>query len=199
MRLHLFLATSLLFIACEGTSIPTPKPEIKKEVPAEKKEPKEGPSLPDRIFGLPVPANAFSHFKIGADEAVLVKAKPETLKYFYQKHLVDYEIIEQDKTIFIVGLRSFMSSAKIYPYTNHKKSPLIIKFSPPEREISAEERENLISRKKGTEVKLRTKDGKLVAPGARWGEPYTPPFGTPLHKERYRLNWGRPFGQWKAQ
>lgn len=198
----LLISSLLLFSGCKTKTEETTKPA--KKVLEKKPEPvladeNTGPEIPDRIFGLPVPPNAFSHFTIGEKEAVLVKTKLETVKYFYQKNLVDYEIVEQDRKIFIIGLRSFMASATIYFYTNRKQSPLIIKFSPPKTDFEKEEIQEKYSRKKGAEVKLRTKTGELVAPGARWKEPYTPPVGTPLHKERYRLNWGKPFGEWKAQ
>lgn len=51
-------------------------------------------------------------------------------------------------------------------------------------------------REPGTPVEVRTEDGELLAPGARWGEPYTPPPDSPLHKERFRSNFGLPFGEW---
>jgi hypothetical protein len=54
------------------------------------------------------------------------------------------------------------------------------------------------SRRQGEPVRIRTPDGELLAPGAKWGEPYTPPEGTPLHKDRYRSNFGRDFGDWRA-
>lgn len=50
----------------------------------------------------------------------------------------------------------------------------------------------------GEPVELRTPDGELLAPGARWGQPYTPPEGSPLHSSRNRHNFGRPFGDWKS-
>ncbi|MFB6264300.1 MAG: hypothetical protein ABEL76_11855 [Bradymonadaceae bacterium] len=50
---------------------------------------------------------------------------------------------------------------------------------------------------KGEPVRLKTPDGELLAPGAKWGEPYTPPEGSPLHKPMYRSNFGEPFGEWK--
>jgi hypothetical protein len=54
------------------------------------------------------------------------------------------------------------------------------------------------SRRQGEPVRIRTPDGELLAPGAKWGEPYTPPEGAPLHKDRYRSNFGRDFGDWRA-
>lgn len=50
----------------------------------------------------------------------------------------------------------------------------------------------------GEPVELKTADGEPLAPGAVWGEPYTPPEGTLLHQERFRHNFGRPFGDWRA-
>ena len=197
----LILITNLFVLGCTSEVEDIAKPATTLETKSELEivEEESGPQVPKRIFGLPVPDGAFSHFTIGDDEAVLVKAKLETIKYFYQKNLVDYEIVEQDQRIFIIGLRSFMASAKIYSYTNRIQSPLIIKFSPAKTKFEIEEIRQKHSRKKGSEVKLRTKTGELIAPGARWKEPYTPPVGSPLHKERYRSNWGKPFGDWNAQ
>ena len=61
------------------------------------------------------------------------------------------------------------------------------------------ERPDWLDAVKGEPVELRTADGELVAPGARWGEPYTPPEGSPLDQERMRPNFGRPFGDWRAR
>lgn len=49
----------------------------------------------------------------------------------------------------------------------------------------------------GQPVEITTREGEKLAPGARWGEPYTPPEGSPLHQERFRHNFGRPFGDWR--
>lgn len=51
----------------------------------------------------------------------------------------------------------------------------------------------------GQPVELRTRDGEKLAPGAYWGEPYTPPEGSPLHQERLRHNFGEPFGDWRPR
>ena len=47
---------------------------------------------------------------------------------------------------------------------------------------------------KGSPVNLRTPSGELLAPGAKWYEPYYPPPGSPLYEDK--SNWGRPFGTW---
>ncbi len=199
MRFYFFLIALLVFTGCNSKKDQVRTPKVLEKKTEALSEKKLKPKIPERIFGLPVPPNAFSHFTLGDDEAVLIKTKLATLKYFYQKNLVDFEVVEQDGNIFIVGLRSYMASAKISPYTNAGNAPLIIKFSAAKTKFEKEEILAKDPRTKGTEVKLRTKTGELIAPGARWGEPYTPPFGTPLHKERYRLMWGKPFGEWKAQ
>ncbi|WP_158542298.1 hypothetical protein [Lujinxingia litoralis] len=59
------------------------------------------------------------------------------------------------------------------------------------------ERAEWLSALRGKPVELRTADGQLLAPGAIWGEPYTPPPGTPLYGEQNRENFGRPFGDWR--
>lgn len=59
------------------------------------------------------------------------------------------------------------------------------------------ERPDWLNDIKGEPVEIRTKDGELLAPGAKWGEPYTPPEGSPLHRPIYRHNFGRPFGDWR--
>ena len=50
---------------------------------------------------------------------------------------------------------------------------------------------------RGEPVELETSDGEKVAPGARWGEPYTPPEGSPLDSPEFRHNHGRRFGDWQ--
>jgi hypothetical protein len=55
-----------------------------------------------------------------------------------------------------------------------------------------------IDREPGSPVELKTPDGDLLAPGARWGEPYTPPEGSPLDQPRFEANFGQPFGEWEA-
>ncbi|MFW5968816.1 MAG: hypothetical protein ACOCV2_14925 [Persicimonas sp.] len=57
----------------------------------------------------------------------------------------------------------------------------------------------IAQRKKGEPVRDRNADGELIAPGARWGEAYTPPEGSPLHKKRHESNFGRPYGEWVEQ
>ncbi|RDV38101.1 hypothetical protein DV096_09815 [Bradymonadaceae bacterium TMQ3] len=59
------------------------------------------------------------------------------------------------------------------------------------------ERAPWLSAMRGKPVELRTSDGELLAPGAVWGEPYTPPPGSPLYGEQNRENFGRPFGDWR--
>jgi hypothetical protein len=53
-----------------------------------------------------------------------------------------------------------------------------------------------LDREPGTAVEVRTESGELLAPGAKWGEPYTPPPGSPLHQPRFESNFGLPFGEW---
>ena len=59
------------------------------------------------------------------------------------------------------------------------------------------ERAPWLSAMRGKPVELRTASGELLAPGAVWGEPYTPPPGSPLYGEQNRENFGRPFGDWR--
>ncbi len=70
---------------------------------------------------------------------------------------------------------------------------------PPPTMRTGSERPDWLDDVQGEPVKLRTADGELLAPGARWGEPYTPPEGSPLDQERMRPNFGRPFGDWRAR
>ena len=51
---------------------------------------------------------------------------------------------------------------------------------------------------RGEPVELKTADGELLAPGAKWGEPYTPPEGSPLDQERLQHNFGKAFGDWRS-
>ena len=67
----------------------------------------------------------------------------------------------------------------------------------PNRRRPRGERPEWLDDLRGRPVELRTKDGQLLAPGARWGEPYTPPEGSPLHTPQNIHNFGRPFGDWR--
>lgn len=169
----------------------------KKELPEKKKEQEK--KIPERIFGIPVPPQAFSHFTLSNDEAILTKLSLQQVENFYKKNLVDFEVIRQDKRVFVVGLRTFMASAQVSYYTTRSDAAVIVQFKKPQKYLNPPKYKDgkIIMPKKGDKVELLTSDGKLLAPGATWFEPYTPPVGSPLHKPRYQSNWGTPFGKWK--
>lgn len=126
----------------------------------------------------------------------------------------------------VVGLRSFMPAIRAHQVGPLTTVTYIPSREPPEpqqmsdtglpesepRESAPREVESMRSRvlvgpgagsaglqsdrEPGTPVEVRTEDGELLAPGAEWGEPYTPPPGSPLDKPRFESNFGLPFGEW---
>ncbi len=131
-----------------------------------------------------------------------------------------------DAKLEVVGLRSFMPAIRAHQVGPLTKVTYIPSREPPEPKQMADtgvggssERESALSevgstrsrvllgpsaggsgpqpaREPGTPVEVRTEDGELLAPGAEWGEPYTPPPGSPLDKPRFESNFGLPFGEW---
>ncbi|MEM1347757.1 MAG: hypothetical protein AAGI01_04310 [Myxococcota bacterium] len=165
-------------------------------------------------FGLPLPPRVTQFSQFGEDSAfVLTDMDTPQLEEFYRRNLVDYEVIRNGPQLRAVGLRTTMPEIR-GRHLGGPRSYVRLEYRPqrvvPQREESAgrdaesgepgDARPKDASRAKrfiGSPVLLRLPSGELLAPGAKWGEPYMPEPGTPLHKEEYKSNWGRPFGEWK--
>lgn len=151
----------------------------------------------------------------------------EELSAFFRSRLVDYEYVEMSRRIRAVPLRPHSPSLELYNLPGrggqvvvdyhaapdiaareHVEAQAIdaIAKGDPQLELAVErarkqtpqgERAPWLSALRGKRVELRTAEGELLAPGAVWGEPYTPPVGSPLYGEQNRENFGRPFGDWR--
>jgi hypothetical protein len=170
------------------------------------------------VYGLPMPPQVSSVRRDSNKTLVITTMKLDEVTAFYRSRLKDYEILTPGKRIRVLGLRDYMPEI-----SGRKWGGTVQLYYWPGRiggerqagggdagsgqddasqsngnKAIAGQTKPLNERKKGEPVRDRTRDGELLAPGARWGEPYTPPPGTPLHKERYRSNWGKPYGEWVA-
>lgn len=216
-KLLCFVAFSILttsLIACDK------KVEVKKAPVVPPVAPKTVAKQQAReVFGVPLPPRVRSMSRNPHYVWVETDMSINQLEKFYKSALKkkDFEIVRDRNTIHIIGLRPFMAVVRA-AYIRGKRSNIRMVFKP-SRTIS--DRANspkangagksvvsntVIERrrksrasakeKKGSPVTLRTPSGELLAPKARWGEPYTPEKGTPLHNEAMKANFGKPFGEW---
>lgn len=171
----------------------------------------DGGSGKRSAFGVPFPPKVGTVVRRNSSVKVTTEMDLDQIEQFFKTRLQDFEILRPaPNKIRVVGLYEYMpavrghqyGSASILFYRGGRKKP-----EPSERRsgrsedaesesadrVESDQRE----REPGTPVRLKTDDGELLAPGAKWGEPYEPPPGTPLHKPRYRANWGKPIGEWR--
>lgn len=196
------------------TSEKAEKPAPKKAVDASAKAEEVHPFMREReAYGLPFPPEV-AYVKKG-DNFVEVgtRLKIDDLEAYFKKRLVDYEFIRPGKRhLRILGLRSYMPS--IWIFYHSPRTPIAVRYvrpAPPAGKAAPGGLEvatnakgdpgstNAAPRhkpKKGDPVNLTLPDGTPLAPGARWGESYTPPANSPLHQKRFRANFGKPFGEW---
>lgn len=204
----------LFLIACLGVSLAgcgsckdEPQPE-KVEAPAQTDAgvdiaPEVHPFMTMRqAFGLPFPPDVQYVRKGPRFVEVGTNLSLEELERFFKGRLVDYEYLHPHQTqLRIIGLRAHMPQIRI---TNRSsRQPIAVRYIEQfaavaaEAKTQAEPAEPAEEPEKGDPVQIKMPDGKLLAPGARWGEPYTPPPTSPLYQERYRANFGKPFGEWQ--
>lgn len=166
-------------------------------------------------FGLPLPPRVLTVYRTEVSVKVTTDMTMAELDRFLRKNLIDYEFLSINGAVRAVPLRDHMPIVQVTrPYG--PQHPRQVFYALPQRAVKARAatsgapkgdargeraevasaRQPAVKRKRGAPVELRTSKGELLAPGARWGVPYTPPPGTPLHKEKNRHNFGRPFGQW---
>jgi len=167
-------------------------------------------------FGLPFPPSVRGVRRLPNGVEVTTRMDLESLGHFYESRLVDYEIVQpSEQKIRALGLREFMPEIR-----GHRYGPISVLYYSPSRQrpsedtdppeaqdrpdagvgrpkVGAPERGGDKTRESGSTVRSKTDDGEPLAPGARRGEPYTPPEGSPLDKPRYRENFGKPFGDWQ--
>lgn len=183
------------------------------EVPAEMAENRQA-------FGLPFPPDVLEVIRTKTDVRVTTRLTLDEVRDFFEARLVDFELIDEGRKLRVIGLRDYMPEIVAYQsgkivrlhYRSAPERPKIAGAEagadgqasvdhPPEtteRKFTRTDQKLPSERRPGDPVTDRTADGQLVAPGARWGEPYTPPQGSPLHTKRNRPNFGRPYGQWQT-
>ncbi len=198
---------------------PASKHAAKKAANHPQKAAKKGTSAMAKrreIFGLPLPPSVIGIGKHGERYRVTTDMPHKELVDFFKSRLTDYELLEPGGRVRFVGLRDYMPSLKFLGfgkltyviYIPADESPKAHggakadAHAPKKAAAHKAEAANEHHAPKhtyGAPVLDRTADGKLLAPGARWGVPYTPPKGSPLHNKHYRSNWGRPYGKWTMQ
>ena len=184
------IVLSLLSVAVACTDTATPKRKVKPVVKKTKvvQEPVETDLLsdvPDRIFGLPVPDRVTHHRTFADSVRIMTKNDLQTIHAFFKKELVDYEIVEAGRGYVAVGLQPYQGRLE-YRRKGRLQYPVEIiyrdrKPKPVEQVVAAK----TAKPKKGDKVEIRLPNGELLAPGARWGESYTPPPNSPLNKKKY--------------
>ena len=194
---------------------PAPKAPTQDSVDSEVKE-EAGRERQD-AWGLPLPPRVLTIRRTENQVRLTTDMTLAELEQFYNKHLIDYEVIITGGFLRAVSLRSGMPWIRATrPFG--PRFPLEVSYvrpiKPPEFIIAEDEDpkdpkvkarverarrarvEKLSKRSAGSPVLLKAGNGELLAPGAKWGVPYTPPEGSPLDKPEYRHNFGQPFGEW---
>lgn len=213
-QLALCLGLGASLIACDSSSSkPAPAP-----TPPPAPSPLPEPAKRD-VFGVPLPPRVRAMSKNENYVWVETDMKISALEKYYRDALAgqDFEVIRINETLRIVGLRPFMAVVKA-AYIRGPRTYVRMIFMPARtvedrREASKvaqgedattqkarRSREAaqaaLPSQAPGEPVLLKTSSGELLAPGAKWGEPYYPPKNSPMDTPAMKHNWGKPFGQW---
>lgn len=202
--------TTLLCGACDSDPPEADKaPVVTEQVDAGQPDASAAPRL-RMAYGIPLPPQVMSVREQHTNIVVMTSMSVEELEDFYAGRLTDFEVIRDGLNLQIVGLRSNMASVIgghpgyrhlpveliFYAPKPEKQKPLNLKGEPVAREYKPAPEDWFDSGVAGTAVKMRTEDGQLMAPGAVWGKPYTPPKGSFFDQRTFKPNWGRPFGEW---
>ncbi|MFP4598273.1 MAG: hypothetical protein ACOC9W_04535 [Persicimonas sp.] len=170
-------------------------------------------------YGLPFPPSVLSIRDRQQKVLVETDMSLDQLEAFFEARLTDYELIEPRHQLRAVGLRDYMP--QLYAYASGRRRTTVVYLpaadAPEEADDDTAQAANDPSsdnakkrttskrpsnftppsqRRKGEPVTDLTDDGQPLAPGARWGEPYTPPKGSPLHQKRFESNFGKNYGEW---
>ncbi len=203
---------------CSSDDEPEQELQAEDEAPAddEESEAEEEERLSE-AFGLPVPDDHYNvQWEQGRIEVTTHKSLEE-VRQFFDDRLVDYEIVDEEWRFELVPLRSGDPLVAARYAARPERSPVRIDYrqdgsmgadeadevAEVDDEAAAEDRPRptdpeWMEEHRGQPVEIRTDDGELLAPEARWGEPYTPPEGSPMDTEMNRPNFGRPFGEWSG-
>lgn len=216
----------LLTLSCRGEEEGL-EPETNEEERSESEEGEERSMAEKReVFGLPLPPEYLSIQREELHARVATKMNLDELEAFFATRLQDYEVLRVGVRLQVLPLRPYSPSIDAYHFGG-RRSHVVVNYRLPLDQTSREREEKeqqefqaLVERARaekgnpprrrnqgerpewlddlqGQPVELRTEDGQLLAPGARWGVPYTPPKGSPLHTPRNIHNFGRPFGDWR--
>lgn len=185
-----------LLVGCADDP-PPPKPAPVEEEPAPVEEPVHPLMKLRQAYGLPFPPEVTSVHKNGNFIEVGTKLQIPELEKFFRGRLVDYEFVNLSANdLRIVGLHSTMP--RIFISKRAPGVPIFVRYV---QQVSAIAKQDDRPRKveapiPGKPVTTKLGDGTELAPGAVYGQPYTPQPGDPLYKARYRANFGKPFGTW---
>jgi hypothetical protein len=206
------LAFSLVEMACSKGAVDSPaslaEPETADTGALQKADVDSDPPMRE-AFGLPLPPEVMS--VVSGPHAVTVKTPLDLdeLENFFKSRLVDFEILRPRAKIQIIGLHEgspqingifFWARNGGYTQLEYRAGRPEIKDTDTTQKQAgqnvARTRHQPRKRVAGTAVTEKTPDGVDLAPDARYGKPYTPPKGSPLHRQDNRANFGKPYGEW---
>jgi len=189
------LVAVLLVCGCQDAPPPAKVSKADVEPTTAAQSPDE-PTLKEQreAFGIPLPPEITSVSR--GDRLILVttKLKLSEVMKFYEGKLPEYELIKGRRNTTFVPLREY--APEIFAEQLSYNSPTTLNFRLSPKPVPPEE---LVELKPGDPVHFKMPDGQELAPGAVYGEAYTPPPGSPLANPRYKSNWGKPFGSWVPQ
>lgn len=218
MHVLLYAAFIVFMCACNKAPDPTPlqTPRLESKDLVTRKKTSRGDA-----FGLPLPPRVQ---RIEEREGIIfveTDLNTHNLHKFFKANLPsDYELLFVRDALHIVGLKEFMPEARasyiagprsririLYRASRQRPRPAVdsvaaannkdVLAKKPHSIVHKRPKRTYVRPKKGAPVDLRTPSGKLLAPGARWYEPYIPPKGSPMDRQEYRSNFGKPFGTWQ--
>jgi len=155
----------------------------------------QAPVFPREVFGIPLPPELVEVSESSHSARVVTNLSLKEVATFYESRLQDYEFIEVQNRMELRPLREFMPVVRIVQPRKRSLTGIYITV-PQSPKPKAEMKTEYVA---GELVDFKLPNGEELAPGARWGEPYTPPPGSPLAAPRYKSNHGKPFGTWVPQ
>ena len=220
MSLALVVASACA-ISCSDRAPTEPARASKKAAPEQDATRGDEARARQNAFGLPLPPRVLSIERHDRQVRVKTDMTMRQLELFYQGALKDYEVIVTSNALKAYALRPNMPWVRAIRQYGPRR-PIDVTYLQPMRlensgasdqpsadvaahdkrgeraDTSRDTRSTEERYRHGAPVTRRDAKGNLIAPGARWGVPYTPPPGSPLHKKKYEHNFGRPYGEWFA-
>ena len=188
--------------ACQDEPAPAPKAAPPPPPAAAPEEPVHPLLEMRQAFGLPLPPEVEWVKDRGSVIEVGTWLEVDEIESFFQSRLVDYEFLRiGPNDLHVIGLHSTMP--RIYVTKRARRVPISVTYA---QQVGAMQREQRAEAKRkgqqaappkpGEPVRMKLPNGKDLAPGARYGEAYTPKPGDPLHTKANAPNFGKPFGEW---